>query len=447
MDLEPEYRRLHKNKSMENYIKRFRDISEDDLLAVGSENILSKERCKKSGVIQKGFVVTAAAFRHFIDYNKLDGIHSLLLERLDKKSLSNLKELGAEARELILHARMPDDLANAISTSYQTVFEEQNPGVDIQCSAIAVDSPKVRFEGYQPSFSNVCDRQEIIEDVKKCFASLYSDEAISYRVSKGIANDKIYMSVGIQLTAPVKNQSAAPPQSEIQFLDGPQSRWKEFKFTFNTLFQFIKGFRALHFVGPCITFFGSARFQEDHEYYKLTRRISAEVAKLGFTIMTGGGPGLMEAANRGARDVGGKSIGCNIKLPVEQSPNIYLDKWVSIKHFFVRKILLVKYSYAFIVMPGGYGTMDEYFEALTLIQTGKINNFPIIIFCKDFHRELVNHIELMKNSGAISENDMQLFLITDSVQEAVELIKERCIKHFGLTPKPNIIPHKWLLEK
>src|SRR3546814_6235355 len=121
-------------------------------------------------------------------------------------------------------------------------------------------------------------------------------------------------------------------------------------------------------------------FKDDHPYYEMTRKLSAEMAKLGFTILTGGGPGLMEAANRGAKEVGGRSVGCNIQLPVEQHPNPYLDKWVNIRLFFVRKILLVKYSFAFVVMPGGFGTMDEFFEALTLIQTKKIRNFPVIIF-------------------------------------------------------------------
>ena len=167
-------------------------------------------------------------------------------------------------------------------------------------------------------------------------------------------------------------------ESEISFLAGPQSRWRDFSFTIRTLYQFVHGFRSLHFVGPCITIFGSARFGEDHEYYKLTRAVASEIARLGFTIMTGGGPGLMEAANRGAKDVGGKSVGCNIRLLAEQAHNPYLDKWVKINHFFIRKILLVKYSYAFVVMPGGFGTLDEFFEALTLIQTRKIRNFPII---------------------------------------------------------------------
>jgi uncharacterized protein (TIGR00730 family) len=154
-------------------------------------------------------------------------------------------------------------------------------------------------------------------------------------------------------------------QEEIKFLDGPQSRWEDFKVTIRTVIDFIKGYRTLHFAGPCVTIFGSARFDENHKSYKEARELGAKIAKLGFTIMTGGGPGIMEAGNRGARDVGGRSVGCNIELPFEQSHNPYLDKWVTIKYFFVRKTLLIKYSYAFIVMPGGFGTMDELFEALT----------------------------------------------------------------------------------
>jgi uncharacterized protein (TIGR00730 family) len=235
-------------------------------------------------------------------------------------------------------------------------------------------------------------------------------------------------------------------KSEIKFLSGPQSRIKEFLFTISIVRQFIKGFRELHFIGPCITVFGSARFKEDHEYYKLTRKAASEFAKLGFTIMTGGGPGIMEAANRGAKDVGGRSVGCNIQLPQEQKHNPYLDKWVEIKHFFVRKVLLVKYSFAFVVMPGGFGTLDEYFEAITLIQTNKIGDFPVIIFCKDFHQKLMEHTHVMRKEGTISEADLGLFLVTDSIEEAVELIKEESIKRHGLKPEERIKPFKWLFE-
>lgn len=230
---------------------------------------------------------------------------------------------------------------------------------------------------------------------------------------------------------------------EIQFLDGPRSRWQDFKFVVKVALEFIRGFRALHFSGPCVTVFGSARYGEDHEYYVLTRRLSAEIAKLGYTIMTGGGPGIMEAANRGARDVGGRSVGCNIVLPFEQKPNPYLDKWVDIRYFFVRKTLLIKYSYVFVIMPGGFGTLDELFEAMTLIQTGKIKDFPVIIFCKDYHHDLLEHIEQMKARRTISESDLSLFLVTDSIEEAVAHIRES-IQRFGLKP---VKPSRWLFEK
>jgi uncharacterized protein (TIGR00730 family) len=235
-------------------------------------------------------------------------------------------------------------------------------------------------------------------------------------------------------------------RSEIHFLSGPQSRWEELKFTLKSLIEFVRGFRALHFVGPCVTFFGSARFKEDHEYYKLTRKAAAETAKLGFTIMTGGGQGLMEAANRGAKDVGGKSVGCNIVLPMEQKPNAYLDKWVNIRYFFIRKTLLIKYSFAFMVMPGGFGTLDEFFEALTLTQTKKINQFPIIVLNKSYHKELLDHIELMKRKNTISPEDLDLILVTDSIAEAITFIKEKSIVSYGLVPAREHKPLKWLFE-
>ena len=235
-------------------------------------------------------------------------------------------------------------------------------------------------------------------------------------------------------------------KSEIKFLQGPQSRWEEFYFTLKVLFEFIRGFRVLHFVGPCVTFFGSARFNEGHQYYKTTREFAGEVAKLGFTIMTGGGQSLMEAANRGAKDVNGKSVGCNIILPEEQKPNQYLDKWVKIRYFFVRKTLLIKYSFAFIVLPGGFGTLDEFFEALTLTQTKKISQFPIIVFDKAFHHELMQHIEYMKQKGTISPLDPSLILITDSITEAIDFIKDKSITRYGLIPERKTSPARWLFE-
>jgi len=152
--------------------------------------------------------------------------------------------------------------------------------------------------------------------------------------------------------------------------------------------DFLRGFRTLHFVGPCVTVFGSARIKREDPNYELARKMGAAIARLGFTVMTGGGPGIMEAANRGAKEVGGRSVGCNIELPSEQAANPYLDRCVRMHYFFVRKALLIKYSYAFVVMPGGAGTLDELFEAVTLIQTGKIKNFPIVIMGTDrFHRQ------------------------------------------------------------
>jgi uncharacterized protein (TIGR00730 family) len=232
---------------------------------------------------------------------------------------------------------------------------------------------------------------------------------------------------------------------EIQFLDGPQTRWKDFKFAVRTVVDLVKGFRVLHFAGPCICIFGSARFKEDNIYYKQARELSARIAKLGFTIMTGGGPGIMEAANRGARDAGGKSVGINIELPFEQKENDYLDKFVNIKYFFVRKTLLIKYAYGFVCMPGGFGTMDELFEAMTLIQTKKLKNFPIVIFNKAYHKNLIELIEDMKKEGTISAEDLDLLIVTDDMDEAVAHIKN-AISQFDLKAEKKFSPLTWLSE-
>lgn len=167
----------------------------------------------------------------------------------------------------------------------------------------------------------------------------------------------------IILVEKTKNQNQPAREKERLFLAGPRSRIKELLSIVRISWEFLRVFRVLHFVGPCVTVFGSARFSEGHKYYELTRKISFKLAEMGFTVMTGGGPGLMEAANRGAKEAGGISVGCNILLPFEQSTNPYLDHCITVKYFFVRKVALVKYSYAFIVMPGGFGTLDELFEA------------------------------------------------------------------------------------
>ena len=215
-------------------------------------------------------------------------------------------------------------------------------------------------------------------------------------------------------------------------MEGPHSRWKELQFLLQVMKEFMYGFRKLHFVGPCVTVFGSARFAETHHYYKLGVQIGQAMARLGFTVITGGGPGLMEAANKGAKEAGGRSVGCNIVLPREQQPNKFLDKWVDFNYFFVRKTLLSKYSYAFVVLPGGYGTLDEFFEAITLIQTGKFRRFPIVLMGTEYHEHLYRHLQKLVEEETIAQADLQLFLFTDSVKEAVAHVEKYAIEGFGL---------------
>ncbi|MFM2166623.1 MAG: hypothetical protein RIS79_994 [Verrucomicrobiota bacterium] len=215
-------------------------------------------------------------------------------------------------------------------------------------------------------------------------------------------------------------------------LRGPNPRRREFSLLMGVVRDFLKGFRTLHFVGPCVTVFGSARFNEDHQYYRLAREVGASISKMGFTVLTGGGPGIMEAANRGAKDVNGRSVGLNIKLPFEQHHNPYLDRSVTLDYFFVRKTLLIKYSYGFIIMPGGFGTLDEMFEALTLIQTKKIRNFPIVVMGSEFWGEMRQFIDAMLAGGTISPEDLDLIKWTDSIDEAIAHLQEHAVKQFGL---------------
>jgi uncharacterized protein (TIGR00730 family) len=227
-----------------------------------------------------------------------------------------------------------------------------------------------------------------------------------------------------------------PTPTEQVFYSGPKSRISELRFAWKVFVEFIRGFRALHFTGPCVTVFGSARFTEDHPYYQLTRRVGNAVGDLGFTVMTGGGPGLMEAANRGAREANGVSIGCNIRLPHEQKPNPYLDRYVTMEHFFVRKVLLCKYSYAFVIMPGGFGTMDELFEVLTLIQTGKIRDFPLIVMGREYYADLQSLLASMLRSGTINAEDTRYLFYTDSIDEVSNHLAVT-LKKFRLLPRPR----------
>ena len=247
----------------------------------------------------------------------------------------------------------------------------------------------------------------------------------------------------MEATAKSKNEAIIPPRQHV-YLDGPKSRGYELLFAWRVFRQFLRGFRTLHFVGPCITVFGSARFKEDHPYYIQAREFGKRIAETGFTTMTGGGPGIMEAANRGAFENGGKSVGCNIQLPFEQHPNPYMQTSITFEHFFVRKVLLVKYSYAFIIMPGGFGTMDEFFEALTLVQTKTISQFPIVLFGKDYYQPLLQMNEWMARQGTISKEDMNLVLITDSVEEAMNHIHTYISSNYKVKPRKRFW---WLFEK
>ncbi|WP_266365496.1 LOG family protein [Tellurirhabdus rosea] len=249
-------------------------------------------------------------------------------------------------------------------------------------------------------------------------------------------------------------QTTVPPPSAEEplvpghldfYLEGPKNRQSEFRFVWRVAFQFLKGFRTLHFVGPCVTVFGSARFGEGHPYYELARQMGGAIARLGLTTMTGGGPGIMEAANRGAFEVGGRSVGCNIVLPREQQPNPYMHSSVNIDYFFVRKTLLLKYSYAFVVMPGGWGTMDELFETLTLVQTGVIQNFPVVLMGRDYYQPLLDYLNEMVRVGTISPEDLKLVCLTDDVAEARQHIEQYIRANFKIQVRHK--PLWWLLER
>ncbi|MCB0403496.1 MAG: TIGR00730 family Rossman fold protein [Bdellovibrionales bacterium] len=223
-------------------------------------------------------------------------------------------------------------------------------------------------------------------------------------------------------------------QSERLFLRGAQTRWREFLRAIRIFLELLKGFRKLHFVGPCVTVFGSARLRDGNTFYEMGRQLGAELARSGFTVITGGGPGLMEAANRGAQEAGGLSVGCNIVLPEEQRPNAYLDLCMEFRHFFIRKLMLIKYSYAFVALPGGYGTLDELFEIATLVQTGKVRGFPVILMGTDYWTPMLEFMEArLVAMGTISERDFSRFIVSDSPSEVAALVKRAGLRKFGLS--------------
>ncbi|MBK9982800.1 MAG: TIGR00730 family Rossman fold protein [Saprospiraceae bacterium] len=245
---------------------------------------------------------------------------------------------------------------------------------------------------------------------------------------------------------PVTPESKPQEQKAIlelqDYLEGPKSRESELLFTVKVVMQFIKGLRKLHFVGPCVTVFGSARFPPDHEYYKMAEAVGHAIGKTGFTVMTGGGPGIMEAANKGAFEAGGYSVGCNIRLPQEQKPNPYMHESVTIDYFFVRKFLLLKYSYAFVVLPGGWGTMDELFETLTLVQTGMIHQFPVVLMGQTYYQPLLDFLQDMLKVGTISAEDLKLVVITDDPQEAIRHLEKYIKDFYTIKKRPT---RYWLL--
>lgn len=243
----------------------------------------------------------------------------------------------------------------------------------------------------------------------------------------------------------VQWQAGVASPEEVKFLQGPQSRGFELARALSIFFELMRGFRSFHFLAPCVTVFGSARFGAGTPYYGLARDVGQRLARAGFTVMTGGGPGLMEAANRGARDVGGISVGCNIELSREQRPNAYLDRWITFRHFFVRKLMLVKYSYAFIAMPGGFGTLDEVFEVATLIQTEKIRQFPLILMGREYWEplKLFLHDRLLRG-GMIDPLDYDRLQVTDSAEEAVQCVTEIALRQFQLTYGPRA-RRRWFL--
>ncbi len=203
-----------------------------------------------------------------------------------------------------------------------------------------------------------------------------------------------------------------------------ENSWSLFKI----MHEFVSGYETMNRIGPCVSIFGSARTKPENKYYKDATEIAKKLTRLGYGIITGGGPGIMEAANKGAQMAGGKSVGLNIKLPHEQDYNAYIDqdKFINFDYFFVRKVMFVKYAQGFVAMPGGFGTMDEFFEALTLIQTKKIQQFPVVLYCSKYWKGLIDWIKqsMLEEEENITADDLDIFHISDSVDDTVNYIDE-----------------------
>jgi len=239
-----------------------------------------------------------------------------------------------------------------------------------------------------------------------------------------------------------------PSDAEGRFLEGPHARGSELLDVLRIGREFLRGFRTFHFLGPTVTVFGSARFAEGHPYYAMARDVGRRLARAGFATMTGGGPGIMEAANRGAREAGGLSLGSNIILPHEQMPNAYVDTFMDFDYFFVRKVMLVKYSLAFIIMPGGFGTLDELFETAVLEQTGKLRDFPLVLMGTAFWAPLLDFIEqTLVAQQTIDAADPDLFFVTDDPAAAVGHVLSYATSSLRLRWQPARRPIRVLGER
>ncbi|MEZ4424791.1 MAG: TIGR00730 family Rossman fold protein [Gemmatimonadota bacterium] len=225
----------------------------------------------------------------------------------------------------------------------------------------------------------------------------------------------------------MRSPVARPPEQRIVGKDA----WRVFRI----MGEFVEGYDALADLGPAVSIFGSARVTPDDPMYQLCVATARQLGQAGFDIITGGGPGIMEAANRGAKDAGVRSVGCNIELPFEQGTNAYVDIAVNFRYFFVRKTMFIKYAQGFVIFPGGYGTMDELFEALTLIQTGKVHNFPVVMMGKSYWTGLLDWLRSsMAHEGKIAPDDLDLILVTDDPQEAVAHMRSRYMGFLSEAP-------------
>lgn len=213
--------------------------------------------------------------------------------------------------------------------------------------------------------------------------------------------------------------------AETAFLQGRGKRSDDVESAVGIFLELLQGFERLNIPEPCVTVFGSARVTESDPFYEMARELGASLARAGYAVMTGGGPGLMEATNRGAKEAGGYSVGCNIRLQREQVPNSYLDDFVEFEHFFVRKLMLVKYSCAFVILPGGYGTLDEAFEIATLIQTGKLKRFPVVVMNSEFYGPFEELLRgKMSKAHLIDEERLDIVLLTDDPDAGVSWISQ-----------------------